>query len=79
MSDAAVLALRRIDETLFELPASARADMRVPARVFADAELLDAIRTVHAGDALLSPSITRRLIEHVATSAPSRARARSRI
>src|SRR3954451_25354009 len=35
----------RIDETLWESPASARADMRVPARVFADAELLAAIRT----------------------------------
>jgi tRNA-splicing ligase RtcB (3'-phosphate/5'-hydroxy nucleic acid ligase) len=36
---------RRIDDTLWEIPASARADMRVPARVFADLELLDAIRT----------------------------------
>jgi tRNA-splicing ligase RtcB len=36
--------LVRIDETLWELPATARAGMRVPARVFADAELLDAIR-----------------------------------
>jgi tRNA-splicing ligase RtcB len=35
--------LVRIDETLWEIPASARADMRVPARVFADRELLDAI------------------------------------
>ena len=35
--------LRRIDDTLWEIPASARADMRVPARVFADAELLEAI------------------------------------
>src|SRR5438034_9386616 len=35
--------LLRIDETLWEIPASARADMRVPARVFADAELLEAI------------------------------------
>jgi tRNA-splicing ligase RtcB len=35
--------LRRIDETLWEIPADARADMRVPARVFADAELLEAI------------------------------------
>jgi tRNA-splicing ligase RtcB len=33
-----------VDETLWEIPASARQDMRVPARVFADAELLDAIR-----------------------------------
>ncbi len=37
-------ALRRIDETLWEIPASFRPDMRVPARVFADAELLEAIR-----------------------------------
>jgi tRNA-splicing ligase RtcB (3'-phosphate/5'-hydroxy nucleic acid ligase) len=35
--------LRRIDEVLWEIPASARPDMRVPARVFADAELLEAI------------------------------------
>ena len=37
--------LRRVDETLWEIPASARDDMRVPARVFADRELLDAIAT----------------------------------
>jgi tRNA-splicing ligase RtcB (3'-phosphate/5'-hydroxy nucleic acid ligase) len=36
--------LRRIDETLWEIPSQARSDMRVPARVFADDELLDAIR-----------------------------------
>jgi tRNA-splicing ligase RtcB len=35
--------LRQIDETLWEVPATARADMRVPARVFADRELLAAI------------------------------------
>src|SRR4051812_9672518 len=35
----------RIDDTLWEIPADAREDMRVPARVFADAELLTAIRT----------------------------------
>jgi tRNA-splicing ligase RtcB (3'-phosphate/5'-hydroxy nucleic acid ligase) len=40
MSDA----VRRIEETLWEIPASARSDMRVPARVFADERLLDAIR-----------------------------------
>jgi len=32
-----------IDETLYEIPADARPDMRVPARVFADEELLAAI------------------------------------
>src|ERR671930_1635636 len=36
--------LRRVDETLWEIPADARPDMRVPARVFADEELLAAIR-----------------------------------
>jgi tRNA-splicing ligase RtcB (3'-phosphate/5'-hydroxy nucleic acid ligase) len=35
--------LRQIDQTLWEIPAEARADMRVPARVFADEELLAAI------------------------------------
>ena len=35
--------LRRLDDAVWEIPASARPDMRVPARVFADAELLAAI------------------------------------
>jgi tRNA-splicing ligase RtcB len=35
---------RRLDDTLYEIPADARDDMRVPARVFADEELLAAIR-----------------------------------
>jgi tRNA-splicing ligase RtcB len=35
--------LRQIDEVLWEVPAAARAGMRVPARVFADAELLESI------------------------------------
>ena len=35
--------LVRLDETLWEIPAATRADMRVPARVFADEELLGAI------------------------------------
>jgi len=35
--------LRQVDETLWEIPASSRPDMRVPARVFADRVLLDAI------------------------------------
>lgn len=33
----------RLDATLWEVPPSARSDMRVPARVFADAELFEAI------------------------------------
>jgi tRNA-splicing ligase RtcB (3'-phosphate/5'-hydroxy nucleic acid ligase) len=33
----------QVDETLWEVPADARPDMRVPARVFADAELFEAI------------------------------------
>src|ERR671937_2836884 len=38
MSDAV-----RIDDTLWDIPAEARPDMRVPARVFADEELFEAI------------------------------------
>jgi tRNA-splicing ligase RtcB len=34
---------RRLEEWLWEIPADARPDMRVPARVFADDELFDAI------------------------------------
>src|ERR687888_1208735 len=34
---------RWIDETVYEIPADARPDMRVPARVFADEEILAAI------------------------------------
>ena len=37
--------LRRIDDVTWEIPAEARPDMRVPARVFADAELLEQIAT----------------------------------
>jgi tRNA-splicing ligase RtcB len=36
--------LRPIGPLLWEIPARARTDMRVPARVFADAELIEAIR-----------------------------------
>jgi tRNA-splicing ligase RtcB (3'-phosphate/5'-hydroxy nucleic acid ligase) len=36
--------LARIDEVTWEIPAEARPDMRVPARLFADEELLGAIR-----------------------------------
>ncbi|MDR1077671.1 MAG: response regulator transcription factor [Propionibacteriaceae bacterium] len=34
-------------------------------------DLLDAIRTVHAGEAVIAPASTRRLIEHVASLAPT--------
>ncbi len=37
--------LRRLDDTLWEIPRDARPDMRVPARVFADRELLEQIGT----------------------------------
>jgi tRNA-splicing ligase RtcB len=46
MSEATTAAVprpRRVDETLWEIPAEARGDMRVPARVFADLQLIDEI------------------------------------
>ena len=36
--------LRRIDEVTWEVPASAREDMRVPARVFGDEDVAEAVR-----------------------------------
>jgi len=39
--------------------------------------IVDAIRTVAAGDPILSPAVTRRIMERVATSADSYERARS--
>ena len=38
------LPIREVSDCVWEIPAGARTDMRVPARVFADSELLDAIR-----------------------------------
>lgn len=34
-------------------------------------DMLEAVRTVHAGDAVVAPSVTRRLIEHVAATMPA--------
>jgi len=48
MSEAAQVDVRgfhQVEEVVWELPARARADMRVPARVFADRELIDQIAT----------------------------------
>ncbi len=42
MSDAALV---RLDDTTWEIPASSRSDMLVPARVYADEEILSEIRT----------------------------------
>jgi DNA-binding NarL/FixJ family response regulator len=41
-------------------------------------EIMRAIRLVAAGEAMLSPAVTRRLIEHVADDGPSARRARAR-
>ena len=38
-----VRGFRQVDDVVWELPAAARADMRVPARVFADRELIEQI------------------------------------
>ena len=55
--------LRRIDDTLWEIPAETRSDMRVPARVFADTELLDAIRTDHSLDQLANVATLPGVVE----------------
>ncbi len=62
--------------TTFDLDEYAFAALRAGASGFllkdARAEdVLAAIRTVHAGEAVLAPSITRRLLEHVAADLPA--------
>ncbi len=61
--------------TTFDLDEHAFAAIRAGAAAFLlkDArpeELLDAIRTVHAGDSVVAPSTTRRLLEHFAAALP---------
>jgi DNA-binding NarL/FixJ family response regulator len=61
--------------TTFDLDEHAFAALRAGASGFlvksAQAEeVIAAIRTVHAGDAVIAPSATRRLIDHVAPSLP---------
>jgi tRNA-splicing ligase RtcB len=50
------LPLERVDDELWEIPANARADMRVPARLFADPELLAAIERDRSLDQLANVS-----------------------
>jgi DNA-binding NarL/FixJ family response regulator len=64
--------------TTFDLDEYAFAAIRAGAAAFLlkDArpeDLLSAIRTVHAGDSVVAPSTTRRLLEHFAAAAPSTA------
>jgi len=53
----------RIDDTLWEIPADARDDMRVPARIFASAELLKAIRTDRALELLQNVATLPGIVE----------------
>ncbi len=55
--------LRRIDETLWEIPSDARPDMRVPARVFADEELLAAIESDQSLDQLQNVATLPGIVE----------------
>ena len=62
-----------LDEYVFEALLAGASGFALKSRPLD--ELLTAIRTVAAGDALLAPSVTRRLIAHFASSAraPSKA------
>ncbi len=61
--------------TTFDLDEYAYAALRAGASGFLlkdarPAELVAAIRAVHGGDAVLAPTVTRRMLEHFASSAP---------
>ncbi|ALG84996.1 response regulator [Gordonia phthalatica] len=75
---AAAQAPRVIVVTTFDLDENAFAALRAGASGFLlkssrAEDVIDAIRTVHAGDAVIAPSTTRRLIEHVAPTLPGAA------
>jgi tRNA-splicing ligase RtcB len=55
--------LRRVDDVLWEVPASARVDMRVPARVFADAELVEAVQADGSLDQLCNVATLPGIVE----------------
>ena len=55
--------LRRVDDTLWEVPASARPDMRAPARVFADDDLIAAIEADGALDQLCNVATLPGIVE----------------
>ncbi len=62
--------------TTFDLDEYAFAALRAGASAFllkdaAPPELLGSIRSVHAGDAVVAPSTTRRLLEHFVRAAPT--------
>ncbi len=50
MSESDVRGFRQVGEVVWELPSDARADMRVPARVFADRGLIEQIASDHSLD-----------------------------
>jgi DNA-binding NarL/FixJ family response regulator len=68
--------------TTFDLDEYAFAAIKAGASAFLlkdalPAELLNAIRSVHSGDAVVAPSTTRRLLEHFAASLPDDTRSRT--
>src|SRR5918911_1475866 len=57
------LPITRVDEELWEIPATAQPGMRVPARLFADAELLAAIETDRSLDQLANVATLPGIVE----------------
>ena len=57
------LPIERVGERIWEVPAGARAGMRVPARVFADGELLSAIRADHSLEQLANVATLPGIVE----------------
>jgi len=66
-----------LDEYVFEALRAGASGFALKSRPLE--ELLTAIRTVAAGEALLAPSVTRRLIAHFAHRAPAPTRAAARL
>ena len=56
--------MKRIDEYLWEIPQSFRNDMRVPARIYADDDLLEAALQEKSVDQLINTATLPGIVEY---------------
>jgi len=56
---------KQIDEYVYEVPASYRSDMRVPARFYADAALLEGVKNDRSLEQLVNTAVLPGAVKHV--------------
>jgi len=61
---------RRVDKFIWELPKETRPDMRVPARIFASAEMLDSAFRDRTVEQLINTATLPGILKYAMASAP---------